>query len=138
MALNFSKPTEAPKEAPKESEKPEVAATETTNETSAATTNVSIYTSHPISRFRLGRFRFVDATLRLDNETDVAEFERLLDAMPPRERSQIKKIDFDAANALVKARQPSVSKSFDSSVGRQESTVAGQQTVGTQPVFEND
>ena len=82
--------------------------------------NVERWSSHPILRYKLGRFRFEDGLLALREGKDVEEFEKLLDKLPIAERARIKKIDLSAAEAIsrdVRENGPKTTKTVDSSVG---------------------
>jgi hypothetical protein len=56
----------------------------------------TMFSSHPISGFKVGRFQFVNGQLTLTGD-DVAEFEKLLEKLPVRDRSRVRKIDRAAA-----------------------------------------
>lgn len=88
------------------------------------------YTSHPISNFRVGRFRFDKGLLRLDSD-DASEFEALLKTLPPTESSRVRKLDVEAAERIVRQRMasaPGATKSIDSSIGERPDLSA---SVGT-------
>lgn len=77
----------------------------------------TVYSSHPVQNYRVGRFHFQKSLLRLDSQ-DAAEFDKLLEKLPPTERNRVQKIDVQAAAALVNARiESQATKQFDSSVG---------------------
>lgn len=61
----------------------------------------AIYTSHPIGRLKIGRFRFENGILTLSKSEDVEEFENLLAASNARTQSQVKKIDVSAGNRIA-------------------------------------
>lgn len=63
--------------------------------------DTSVYSSHPISRYRVGRFQFEQGTLRLKGD-DVGEFEEIMRNQPPREQARVKKIDVEAANVVAR------------------------------------
>lgn len=91
------------------------------NETTAKPVGTQ-YTSHPISNYRLGRFKFVNGILNLTDETDLKEFESLLadKRLPERERARIQKIDVARAEAIVRERlanERKITQTTDSSVG---------------------
>lgn len=56
------------------------------------------FSSHPIQRFKLGRFQFDRGTLTLSGD-DLSEFEKLLnsDKLPARDRNVVKEIDRESA-----------------------------------------
>lgn len=79
-----------------------------------------MYSSHPISNYSLGRFKFDKTVLTLDNEQDISEFEKLYESLPPAEKNRIKKIDVDAAERFVQgvlAQMPKPTQTIDSSLG---------------------
>lgn len=87
---------------------------------------LATYTSHPIHRFRAGRFRFENATLKLYTEQDVNEFESSLAGMPLSERNRIKRVDLAAAERIVRERiasQGGATKVTDSSAGERAGNV---------------
>lgn len=119
-------------------ENTDVVATDRIAATGVQPDEASIYTSHPVSRFRIGRFHFQNATLTLRDKEDISEFEKLMSKASPRDRALVRKIDVEAANALAKARtESSISKQFDSSVGRDqvERLVGNSPMMGTDEVF---
>jgi len=79
----------------------------------------TVYSSHPVSRYKLGRFQFENSVLRLSDQDDIDEFEKLLDhpKLPVADRRIVKKIDVSKVDDIVKARM--ATKQFDSSVGRE-------------------
>ncbi len=62
---------------------------------------VTIYSSHPIARYSIGRFHFTQSTLRLEGD-DLAEFEELVSKASPRDQALIKKIDLEAADKVAR------------------------------------
>ncbi len=94
-----------------------------------------IATSLPVQRFKIGRFQFERGTLSLFTDEDVSDFRSLVKQLPPADRNQIKIIDREAAERLVRPIEPGVTSQFDSSVGRQRETLAtGDKTVGTDAI----
>jgi hypothetical protein len=94
-----------------------------------------IATSAPIQRFKIGRFQFERAVLNLYEDEDVADFRKLVGKLPPVDRNQIKIIDREAAEAMVRPIEPGATKQFDSSVGRQrERSATGEQVIGSDPL----
>lgn len=82
-----------------------------------------IYSSHPYPRMKIGRFQFVQSTLKLTDPTEVQEFEKLLDLIESRGthlRNRIKTISQDALNEFIAAHpvKPEASKGTDSSTHR--------------------
>lgn len=78
------------------------------------------YTSHPIPNYSIGRFQFEKATMTLDNEEDVAEFEKLYATLPMQEKARVQKIDLEAAEGLARQlldRTTNATQQIDSSVG---------------------
>lgn len=94
-----------------------------------------IATCLPIQRFKIGRFQFEKGVLNLYEDSDVSDFRKLLEGLPPVDRNQIKIIDREAAERLVRPVEPGATKQFDSSVGRQRETLAtGDKVIGDQPL----
>jgi len=80
------------------------------------------YTSHPIRNWKIGKFKFVDSLLTLEDEESEKEFLEIIDSknFPKRDRHGIKKLDFAAAELISKQVQeskPKVTQVIDSSVG---------------------
>lgn len=80
------------------------------------------YTSHPIKKYRVGRFEFEDALLTLRNAEDEAEFLKIIDdpKFPERERHMIRKLDVSAAERISREYRKAsggATKQFDSTVG---------------------
>lgn len=109
--------------------------TESTEASSLSSGEVKIYTSKPVERLKMGRFRFTDGILRLNDSKDIKEFEELLDKQPERERARIKTVSLSAAEDLVRHRRPAVSRQSDSSAGRYEPDQ--NQVVGTKELGES-
>lgn len=101
-------------------------------ESEVADTVEKIYTSAPVMSLKLGRFQFTKGVLTLTDSTDIELFDKLLGTLPPRERNAIRTISMEKAIAMVRPQEPGVTKNFDSAVGRQRETVAGQATIGTE------
>lgn len=79
-----------------------------------------IYTSHPITSFKLGRFQFENAVLRLTNEKDKSDFKKILEALQPRDRNMVRTISLDRVSEIIAQRQDVLAtRQFDSSVGRE-------------------
>lgn len=85
----------------------------------------SLWSSHPISNYQIGRFKFNNTVLDFNNaeydDKDEQEFKKLHDSLPPIEKNRIKLIDVDAAEELVKrvlASKQLVTQVTDSSHGR--------------------
>jgi hypothetical protein len=88
-----------------------------------------LWSSHPIQNYRVGRFHFEKGLLRLTAE-DNAEFCKLRDSLPPREKHRTKEVDVGRANALLRqqrANEPRVTSQIDSSTGERAS---GEKAVG--------
>lgn len=97
-----------------------------------------IATSAPIQRFKIGRFQFERGVLHLYDDKDVEDFRNLVKQLPPVDRNQIKIIDKEAAEALVRPIEPGATKQFDSSVGRQrERAATGEKVIGDDPLDPN-
>ena len=78
------------------------------------------YSSHPILRYKIGRWRFENGLLELRERADVEEFEEILKKLPISERTRIKKLDVSAAEAQVRAvreTSPVASKAIGSETG---------------------
>lgn len=76
------------------------------------------YSSHPIGRFRMGRFRFTDGQLTLRDPKDIEDFEESLKKQDVRTRNQIKKLDSKSAEAIARAHmRAQATKSIDSTAG---------------------
>ena len=96
---------------------------------------VLIATSAPIQRFKIGRFQFDRAVLNLYSEKDAEEFRKLVKGLPPVDRNQIRIIDKEAAEAMVRPIEPGATKQFDSSVGRQREVLGtGDKVIGDNPL----
>ena len=84
---------------------------------------VAQYTSHPIQRYRLGKFRFDNSVLSIKSEKDHDEFKEVLrdlESNNPAEFNRIRRLNVEAATRMVEARlaqQSRATKGFDSSVG---------------------
>lgn len=86
----------------------------------SADDGVTRYSSHPITKYKVGRFQFVNGLLELRKPEDVKDFERVLEQLPRSERIRLKKLDLSAAEAqvrAVKAASPHVSRAIDSASG---------------------
>lgn len=86
----------------------------------------AIYSSHPIARYAIGRFKFENTVLDFnkqpyDSDKDEAEFKKIYDSLPPIEQNRIKLLDVSAAEDFAKrviAQQALVTRVTDSSHGR--------------------
>jgi hypothetical protein len=81
------------------------------------------FSSHPILKFKVGRFRFENGLLELRNEDDVDEFRKVLGDLPTPERLRIKELDVSAAEAQVRkvmGDSPRASKGIGSDTGDRE------------------
>lgn len=63
--------------------------------------NVTIYSSSPSENYRVGRFQFEKGILRLDAE-DAAEFDKIVEGLPPLEQNGIRKIDREAGEKVAR------------------------------------
>lgn len=82
-----------------------------------------IYSSHPYPRMKIGRFQFVQSTLKLTDPAEIQEFEKLLDLIKSRGnhlRNRIKTISQESLNEFTAAHpvKPEASKGTDSSTHR--------------------
>lgn len=78
------------------------------------------FSSHPIQKFKVGRFRFDNGLLTLTKLEDIADFRKTLGQLPPAERIRIKELDVSAAEAQVRAaiaNSPKASKNIGSDTG---------------------
>lgn len=79
------------------------------------------YTSHPIVNYRAGPYTFEKGLLTLKNADEEQEFLDLInsDKFPERERSMIRKLDYEGATAIARANiaRSHVTQQFDSSTG---------------------
>lgn len=80
------------------------------------------YTCHPVRNWKIGKFKFTDSLMTLEDEEAEAEFLSVIDHknFPKRDRHTIKKLDFAAAELISKKIQdtnPKVTQVIDSSVG---------------------
>jgi len=64
--------------------------------------DAAVYSSHPIENFHVAGFQFEKGTLKLTDSDEIERFEKLIESLPPRERSTIRKIDLDGAAAVAK------------------------------------
>lgn len=79
-----------------------------------------MWSSHPIAKMRIGKFRFDKGVLKLTSESEIAEFEALLDSLPGAERNRIQLLDVEAAEEVVRkhlAAQGGATKVIDSTIG---------------------
>jgi len=86
------------------------------------------YSSHPIENFSLGSYRFEKGLLTLDSEA-AAEFDKLIESLPPMEQTRIKKLDVAAAEQFVRQllenQQAAATQVTDSSTGERARPVIG-------------
>lgn len=94
-----------------------------------------IYSSHPIQRFKVGRFVFENSVLRLNEQKDKDDFEQILKALSPRDRLNIRKLSLDKVDELVRQRA-AATRQFDSSVGREaiEALRSDSPTIGREDI----
>lgn len=81
---------------------------------------VARFSSHPIAKFKVGRFRFDNGLLELREEKDISEFRKILEDLPARERIRITELDLSAAEAqvrAVRAASPKTTKGIGSDTG---------------------
>lgn len=96
---------------------------------------IMIVTSAPIQRFKIGRFQFERAVLNLFEREDADEFRKLVSKLPAADRNQLKIIDREAAEQMVRPIEPGATKQFDSSVGRQREVLGtGDKVIGDDPL----
>ena len=111
---------ETPKEeAPKapEAQQEETTPTETPDKNVSPLEEGFVYYScHPIAQMLIGKYAFEASKLKL-TEAEAEGFERLLAGMDYQTRALIRKIDPDAALALLQSLKPVASKTNDSSSG---------------------
>lgn len=70
---------------------------------SVAVVPLAVYSSHPVSRLRIGDFEFVGGRLELFSERDVQAMDKLHASLPPAEKRRFQKLDQAAAEAMVQA-----------------------------------
>jgi hypothetical protein len=78
------------------------------------------WSSHPILKYKVGRFRFENGLLELREPQDVEDFQHIHDNLPKPEQIRIKKLDLSAAEAQVRkvlGDSPKASKGIDSDTG---------------------
>lgn len=78
------------------------------------------WTSHPIQRYTVGDYHFEHGLLVLKTQEEADKFQELHDSLPIYEQTRIKKIDLDAAEAMVRERLSTgggATKGIDSSTG---------------------
>lgn len=88
--------------------------------TASADDGVVRYSSHPILKYKIGRFRFENGLLELTEKKDIEDFERTLKQLPRSESIRLKKLDLSAAEAMVRAVRelsPRASKAIGSESG---------------------
>lgn len=83
---------------------------------------LATYTSHPVQNFRIATYQFEKGVLKFEEgeEESLEGFEKLLESLPLIERQRIKKIDIEAAEALIeklKAESGGPTQKIDSTVG---------------------
>lgn len=60
------------------------------------------FSSHPIAKFRIGRFQFDRGILRLSGD-DLADFRKLMEKASPRDQALVTEINPEAANTVAKS-----------------------------------
>lgn len=94
---------------------------------------VARFSSHPIAKYRMGDYEFVNGLLELP-ESEADAFRELLASMPLSESHRVKELDVSAAEAQVRAilaNQGGATKQIDSSVGdRAPSAAVGEGVLG--------
>jgi len=61
-----------------------------------------VYSSHPIAAFHVGGFQFKDGTLTIEDDKEAERFEKLVEGLPPRDKSTIRKINTEGADAIAR------------------------------------
>lgn len=92
--------------------------------TVSADDGVVRYSSHPILKYKIGRFKFENGLLELREKKDVEDFEATLKKLPRSESIRLKKLDLSAAEALVRATReagPKATKGIGSEIGDRDS-----------------
>jgi hypothetical protein len=95
--------------------KPELATKQPT-----ADDGVVRWSSHPILKYKVGRFRFENGLLELRSDEDIEDFQKIHDDLPKPEQIRIKKLDLSAAEAQVRkvlGDSPKASKGIGSDTG---------------------
>lgn len=78
------------------------------------------YSSHPILKYKVGRFRFENGLLELKTEEDIEEFRKIHNSLPPQEKIRVRELDLSAAEAQVRnvlKQSPRASKAIGSDTG---------------------
>lgn len=78
------------------------------------------WTSHPIQRYSVGDYHFVNGLLVLRTQEEADKFQEMYDSLPIYEQTRIQKIDVSAAEAMVRERLATgggATKGIDSSTG---------------------
>lgn len=78
------------------------------------------WTSHPIQRYSVGDYHFVNGLLVLRTQEEADAFQTMYDELPIYEQTRIQKIDVSAAEAMVRERIAAgggATKGIDSSTG---------------------
>ena len=78
------------------------------------------WSSHPIARYAVGDYHFVNGLLVLHTKEEAENFQKVYDSLPVYEQCRMTKIDLSAAEALVRERLAiggGATKVMDSSVG---------------------
>jgi len=88
----------------------------------ASSSDSVIFSCYPLERFNVGtRWQFENGQLKL-NASEAKEFEEFLASADVRTKNLVKKIDVDAANAMLLARAPVASKVVDSAIHGEDRT----------------
>lgn len=85
-----------------------------------------IFSSHPAHRFKLGKYQFENAVLKLSPE-EAEKFRARLKDQPVQVRNQVKEIDVDAANKMILAR---ITSKLTSGIGTTQGSI-GPKAEGT-------
>lgn len=92
------------------------------------------WTSSPIQRYKLGRFRFENGLLTLNDAKDIAEFEQLYSELPRAEQSRVKEVSLAMAEAVSREymkNRARATKGIGSETGdRQPQNQTGTGTLG--------
>lgn len=60
-----------------------------------------MYSSHPIQTMAVGKFKFEKGLLTLEDEAEIAEFEKVREALPISEQSRIRELDLEGAERIA-------------------------------------
>lgn len=83
-----------------------------------------IYTCLPAQKWRIGKFRFEKGQLHLTKESEMKEFDNLLEGLPVVDRARIKTVDLDEAQKIAAGMVPRATRGFDGGLNREADALA--------------